>query len=460
MTMRRRHRSALALLLAPLAGAWLACYSGDDGNGGNGPGQGGQGRGSSVTPAVEVVQAREGSVPLRERLTGTVRAAGQVVIYPQISGPVVEVLAETGDRVQEGDALVRIRSETSRSQLQQARANLEMARGQERQAQADLEELEAQFRRTQMLARDSLVSMETLETQRAQVEAARASHSQAEAAVEAAQATVEEREEALEQTVVRAPIDGRVGQRNVEVGMRVDGQTALFTIGRLDDVQVRVSIPQEMVSRLEPGQPVEIRAESQPDSLIHGEIARISPFLEEGTFSARAEIDVPNDAGTLMPGMFVTVDVFYGETASSTLVPKSALYDHPDTGQRGVFVVTSADAEIEAAGTDGPGKVVGPVEIRFRPVEIQAESRQMVGLLDVEPGAWVVVVGQHLLPEQARNGRVEARIRARDWEKVVGLQRLQRQDLLRQFLERQQRLARTSPDSVLRPLSSPSGGRM
>lgn len=449
------HRSTVTGFLAVLAGlAGSAC--GPSGDGADGPQA--RAEGETSVPAVEVVQAREGSVPLRERLTGTVRAGGQVAIYPQVSGPVVDVMAENGDRVREGDPLVRIRSETSRSQLEQARANLEVARSQARQAEADLEELESQFSRTQALARDSLVSVETLETQRAQVEAARASYNQAQAQVEAARATVEEREEAVGQTVVRAPIEGRVGQRNVEVGMRVDGQTALFTIGRLENMRVRVAIPQEMVSRLQPGQPVEIRTESSSDSLLEGEISRVSPFLEEGSFSARAEIDVANEDGALLPGMFVTVDVFYGETSTSTLVPKSALYDHPDTGQRGVYVVSSADAEIKTASTDGPGKIVGPVEMEFRPAEVHAESRQMVGLRNVDPGSWVVVVGHHLLSDQTREGVIEARIRARNWEQIVGLQRLQRQDLLRQFLERQQQLARRSPDSVLNAITPPAGG--
>lgn len=451
----RSSRGTLALLLTVLAGlATAACGSSDDGPDDPEARSGGE----SAVPAVEVVQAREGAVPLRERLTGTVRAGGQVVIYPQVSGPVVAVMAENGDRVREGDPLVRIRSETTRSQLEQAKANLEVARSQARQAEADLEELEAQFSRTRALAEDSLVSTEALETQRAQVEAARASYDQARAQVEAARATVEEREEAVGQSVVRAPIDGRIGQRNVEVGMRVDGQTPLFTVGQLENMRVRVAIPQELVSRMQPGQRVEIRAESLPDSVLEGEISRVSPFLEEGSFSARAEIDVPNEDGGLLPGMFVTVDVFYGETTASTLVPKSALYDHPDTGQRGVFVVSSADTEIRTAGTDGPGKIVGPVTIEFRTAEVHAESRQMVGLRNVDPGSWVVVVGHHLLSDQGRGEAIEARIRARSWEQIVGLQRLQRQDLLRRFLERQQQLARRSPDSVLNAIVPPAGG--
>ena len=59
----------------------------------------GAGRPTTVVPAVEVVQAREGAVPLRERLTGTVRASGEVAIFPDVSGPAVEALAQNSDAV-------------------------------------------------------------------------------------------------------------------------------------------------------------------------------------------------------------------------------------------------------------------------------------------------------------------------------------------------------------------------
>ena len=93
---------------------------------------------AEILPSVEVVQARLGRLPLRERLTGTVRAGGQVVIYPEVSGSVVEVLAENGDEVQKGDVLVKIRAETSASQLRQAQADLARVVAERNRAQADL----------------------------------------------------------------------------------------------------------------------------------------------------------------------------------------------------------------------------------------------------------------------------------------------------------------------------------
>ena len=100
-------------------------------------------RANEQVPAVEVVQARSGAVPLRERLTGTVRASGEVAIYPDVSGPVVEVLAQNGEQVTKGAPLVRIQTPRTRSLLTQARSSLEATRGELRQAEARLQELAA-----------------------------------------------------------------------------------------------------------------------------------------------------------------------------------------------------------------------------------------------------------------------------------------------------------------------------
>lgn len=412
-----------------------------------------------AVPSVEAVQAKYGALPLRERFSGTVRASGQVEIYPETSGPITQVLVQNGDRVQQGQALARVKAQMSQAQLSQARANLQGARAQTQQAKANLAELQAQFSRTEALAEDSLVSQQTLETQRAQVQAARASYQQAQAQVESAQAAVGERSEAVGQATVRAPISGRVGQRNAEVGMQADGQTALFTIGDLSEMRVEVPVTQELLGRIREGQPARILVGGGSvgdTTVVTAEVSRISPFLEEGSYSAEAEIDVTNQADVLRPGMFVQVDVAYGESQEATLVPTSALYDNPNTGVRGIYVASSLGEELQVqpGAGDGEAPLVGPVPMTFKRVEVVAEGGEVAGVRGIDPDAWVVVVGQHLLESggqsQGEEGpsQPQARVRPIRWSRIASLQRLQRDDLLRQFMEKQQRVARQQPDSA------------
>ena len=89
----------------------------------------------------------------------------------------------------------------------------------------------------------------------------------------------------------------------------------------------------------------------------------------------------------------------------------------------------------------GSATLVQPMEVPFRPVVVRAEGDQTVGISGVEPGEWVVVVGQHLLSAQGGASAPRARVRAIDWDRILELQGLQRQDLLEQFMEKQQRLA-------------------
>lgn len=431
--MRIRHeafRTFLLLLLGSAAISSAACS--DQGSAAQRPP-------SIPIPAVEVVQAREGVLPLMERVTGTVRAAGEVAIFPETSGPVVEVLAQNGDAVEKGQPLVRIQAAGSEAQLQQARSNVAVASAELQEIGATLKDLQMQYARARELGDRGLVPRETVDKLRAQVEATQASLARAEAQVGAAKAAVAERSEFRRQTVVRAPISGRVGQRNAEVGMRVDPQTQLFVIGRLDRMRVEVPVTQDVLTHVREGQRVELRPGDGAGEPIVARVSRISPFLEPGSFSAEVEIDVPN-AGRLVPGMFVRVDIFYGESQPATLVPASAIYEDPTTGEVGVFVVNDPDA----VAAEGGVLSADPIAVPFRAIDVLADGRQTVGIDGVEAGEWVVVIGQHLLAPQGGEEPPRARVRAADWDRILELQGLQREDLLREFMERQRRIARSA----------------
>lgn len=389
-------------------------------------------------PAVEAVPARRGTLPLEERMNGVVRADNQIAVRPEIEAPILAVLVRNGMAVEKGQPLVRLEGDALREQLRQAEANLELALAAGQEARARVAEVEAQVVRTRVLAREDLVSTMDLEMQEAQLNAARASGAQAAARVSQARATVEERRSALGKTVVRAPVAGLVGQRNAEVGMLVGPDDVLFVLGDVDDLVIEVPLTEEMLGYIRTGQPVRISSPALGRNAVSATLTRISPFLEAESFSTTGEIDVTNDQGRMRPGMFVTVDVLYGQSEQATLVPASALWEDPRTGVRGVFVADGRGlAEPAAAARKIPEE---PRKVELRPVEVLAEGRATVGVRGVRPGEWVVIVGQHLL---ARDGEKAARVRPTTWERVLELQGLQREDLLQSFLDTQQEWART-----------------
>lgn len=433
---RRAPRSAARTLLEALA-CGLALLSAGCGRG---AAQAPARPQAALAPPVEALPARTGALPLEERLSGLVRAANQVEVRAELEASVVAVLVESGDSVQQGQVLVRLDDEELRQQLRQAQATVRLEESGVLVARARAAELAAQVRRTRKLASDGLVSPLEVEVQEAQLSAAEAAIAQGLARVDLAKAVAEERRAALARAVVRAPVAGRVGRRQVEVGTLVTPSTLLFELGDLRRVIVDVPLTAEMLGYLEVGQPALISARALGSEPLRASVARISPFLGAGSLSTTAELDVDNPEGRLYPGMFVTVDVLYGESQEATLVPTSALYEDPFSGARGVYVVEyGGPAEGHALSEQG-------YPVALRSIELIAEGRGTVALGGVAPGEWVVTIGQHLL---GRSGA--ARVRPTTWERVLDLQGRHREDLLREFLAEQQRLARANgaapPDS-------------
>ncbi len=417
----------LPLFLGSVAFLILSCSDGQDEAKGNR---------DRLIPALEAVQARYGSLPLTERLSGVVRAKNQVDIYPEVNAIISAVHVQSGDEVSQHQPLVSLRDREFQERLKQARASHQIAKAQARQAEARLKEIQAELRRTTSLAEKGLATDAELESVETQAISAEADLDLANARVEQAAATVAEREEALSETIIRAPVDGVVGNRNAEVGMMVSPSTRLITLGQLDSVKVEIILTDRMLNYIEEGQRTEIRSPVLPSGVVSTKLSRTSPFLHPVTHSTEAEIELANPGHHLKSGMFVTVDIYYGESEQATLVPLSGLYENPLTGATGVYV--SRDSldriPVEPLETGGTGSLTQPVHFEFVPVDVVAKGRMSAGIRGIEPEGWVVTMGQDLLGGES--GR--ARVRPVDWTWVEDLQKLQREDLLQELLKTQQ----------------------
>ncbi|PAU94729.1 efflux transporter periplasmic adaptor subunit [Aliifodinibius salipaludis] len=396
---------------------------------------------SSSTPSVEAVKSRYGALPLSERLSGTVYAKSQVSLYPEISGKISTVHVQNGEYVEKGEPIVSLEDSQYREQVEQARANLRINEARLKQARARYNELEAQYRRTKQLSDQELSSELEMETLQAQMSSAEADVDLAEAQVEQARSSLAEQQDMLSKTVIKAPISGTVGQRSAETGMQVSSSTQLYTIGDLDNLRVEVVLTDQMLDDIEVGQTARIYTSSNANNsdFIEAELSRISPFLNNITRSTEGEIDVQNTGNKLRPGMFVPVDILYGQSERATLVPTSAIYTDPNSGEEGVFVATSLGSEIQPAeqvDPENPPPLTAPTEVQFKSIDVIAEGRMEVGVEGIEPGNWVITVGQNLLS----SGSQQARVRTSSWERILALQGLQRQDLLQRVLNRQTEL--------------------
>ncbi|MEC8859538.1 MAG: efflux RND transporter periplasmic adaptor subunit [Pseudomonadota bacterium] len=422
------HRLTRTCLLVSGLSLLVACGSEQEQAADNRPGRpGGFGPGGAqVIPAVEVVVARRGALPLEERLTGRVSARSQTEIYPEVAGPITEIYIDNGDFVNEGDPLVQLRDDEYVERYQQAQAGLDIARAQTRQAEANLQVLESQMRRVQELTTRQLETASALESIQVEVEVARANVDLREAQESQAQSILEERRLQLLNTTVRAPISGTVGQRNAERGQIVNTGSRLFLIGDMDEVRIEVLITERQLNFIREGMTVNLYSENWPDVVLESEISRISPFLDTSTLRTQAYIDMANPDGLMRPGMFLNVDVLYGESAEAVLIPNSALYRNPRTGEEGVYVMSPPGEEFRpVVEVDGAPAVSPPAAVRFVPVTVIASGRMASGVRGVQEGDWVVTVGQNML-----TGNVpEARARVMEWNHMMSLQRMQSRDI-------------------------------
>lgn len=395
---------------------------------------------------MEAVTAQFGTLPLEERLNGSVRAFNQTEIFPEVSGVIIEVLVNNGDQVSAGQTLVRIRDTEARERVTQAEASLQIAQAQVSQSTIRLEQLESQLQRVRQLADRDLQSRQELEQLQSEVMAARATNNLNIAQAAQASSVLEERRNALENFTVRSPIRGVIGQRNAEIGQLVGTGARLFSIGDLTRMKVQISLTESMLSRIREGMRVQIASPSFGDTVITARISRISPFLNPVSHTAEAEIEVPNQSQLLRPGMFVNVDVFYGDSEQATLVPNNALFRHPREGFQGIFVAPSLSQELNFQFEEGQEvpQIVGPTPVEFRRVEIVARGREVTAVRGIDPGTHIVTLGQNLLVD----GGANARIRQVEWEHIMNLQQMQSRDLIRFIRERNGSRASNSSDST------------
>jgi len=414
------------------------------GGGGNDVRRGGWNRDQDRIPAVEAVEVVLGSLPLEERLAGSVRARNQTEIYPEVTGQIVEVLANDGDHVDAGTPLVRLRDVDYQERLRQAESGLAVARARVQQAEANLTRVRSTLRRIEAMAERNLTSVADLEAAQADALSAEADLALMQAQLEQAESLVAERREELADTVVRAPVAGVVGGRNAEIGQLASSSTPLFVIGDTSDMIVEVTLTQRMLGYIRPGTTANIVNDADPEQVIEAEVTRISPFLHPVTRTTTAEIEVSRPSELLRPGMFVTVNVLYGETEVAPVIPNSAIYRNPRDGRTGVYAASLDDAvpdreftETSSLPAGGPLQPIGPVEVRFVPIEIVARGRLTTAVRGVEPGDWVVTLGHHLLEG---NNTGQALIQPTPWDHIIRLQQMQTRDLLDLIRRRQEAL--------------------
>jgi HlyD family secretion protein len=286
-------------------------------------------------PAVATAAVTRGDVMDAVDATGTLQAVTTVQVGTQVSGTIKTLHADFNTRVRRGDVIAELEPSLFETQVEQARASLTRVEADVRRAEVQLEDAEQKLKRARELAARDLIAAIDLEAADVNARVAAAALQAAQAQVVQARASLHQSEVNLAHTVIKAPIDGIVISRNVDVGQTVAASMqapTLFVIARdLRAMQVEASIAESDVGRVRSGQPVTFRVDAFAADVFAGTVSqiRLQPVVEQNVVSYVTVIDVPNTDLRLKPGMTANVTIEVARASDVLRVPNAALRVKP-----------------------------------------------------------------------------------------------------------------------------------
>jgi membrane fusion protein (multidrug efflux system) len=323
MTRVARVSSPLVLLaLIAVAG----CSKGGPAAGG--PGDRPMGRGGPPPAEVLVATGQLRPFGIVIEAVGTALARESVDITAKVGNTVTAIRFQEGQRVSAGSVLVEL------DRAQTAAALVE--------AEAGLMESRNQFNRGRDLSVTQALS-------RAQLD-------QLETAVKTGEARVTAARSRLADTVIRAPFAGRTGLRRVSLGSLVSPGTVITTLDDSSVIKLEFSVPQSLLGSLEPGLPIEARADGFGERSFKGTLTTLDSRIDPVTRSITVRAELPNGDGAIKPGLFMTVQL-RAKAVPTLMIPEEALV--PEQGRTFVFVVRDGKAQRLEVRTGGrePGSV-------------------------------------------------------------------------------------------------------
>ena len=298
---------------------------------------------------VTVVPVKRDPVRRSVDVVGTLTAVDQVTVSSEADGTVRAILADLGDRVRAGQVLVRLDNERQQYTFQQQQAALARTLAQYgatdplhlpepdntpdvRRANAELAQARSAFDRAKELLRRELVSQQAFDDAQTELQSKQAGHEVAlqnarnlRASIQASEAAMKLADRQLRDTEIRAPFEGYVERRLINLGELVKEQMPVMAIVRLDPLKVTAEIPERMAPWIDNGRPVEMHVDAYPTRTFIGKVTRISPAVNTGTRAFPFEAIVPNSDGVLKPGTFARVHVESGKVDEVLTLPFAAL---------------------------------------------------------------------------------------------------------------------------------------
>ncbi len=293
---------------------------------------------------------------------GTVQAVNGVTVSTDLPGIAEKITFESGRQVRQGDPLVKLDTKQEEAQLNSAEARMQ-------------------------LARSNLDRQKGLLQKRV---SAQSDYDTSEAEYKEAEASVAEIKATIERKLIRAPFDGVLGIRQVNLGQYMKSGDPVVPLQSLDPIYVNFSLPQQRLKDLAEGREVQVKADGLPGEVFSGKITSVNAVIDEATRNVMVQATLENSGQKLRPGMFVNADVMLPAKEKVLALPSTAINYAPygDT----VFIVEKMK--------DKDGKVYDGV--RQQIVQLGASRGDQVAVVSgIKPGEEVVTSGGFKLAPKA-----------------------------------------------------------
>jgi membrane fusion protein, multidrug efflux system len=232
---------------------------------------------------------------------GSLRAVKGTDLSVEVSGVVDSISFDSGDDVEQGAVLLKLRSDDDTAKLESL------------QATAALNEIT--YERDQKQFKIQAVSQATIDADAANVKNANAQVAQQQAI--------------LDKKTLRAPFAGHLGIRAVDLGQYLGAGTAIVTLQALDPIFVDFFVPQQAIAQVRLGQSVALKIDAYRDQTFAGEISAINPKIDSSSRNVQVRATLKNADHKLIPGMYATIDIASGAPQNYITLPQTAITFSP-----------------------------------------------------------------------------------------------------------------------------------
>jgi len=274
-------------------------------------------------PPVNVVVVEQAPGNSDLVLPGNIQAVTEAPVLARASGYIKTRYADIGDRVKEGQLVAEIEAPELDQQVRQAKATVDQVKSSLEQAGANLQQGKTNrdiarltWERWSALVAKGAVARQDVDTYKAQYDASEANMDSLDKAVNVAKSNITAAEANLGRLTemqgylkVRAPFAGVITLRNVDTGALVaEGTTLLFRIAQTQRLRTYVNVPQADSTSIRVGQTAQLKIPDLPLKTFNGTVTRTANALDPATRTLLAEVQVPNEGGLLLPGMYAEVN--------------------------------------------------------------------------------------------------------------------------------------------------------